>query len=437
MKRLLQLLIAATAAIMAGCSSDNLPDLQNAREKDPILAPHRVSLNEALNHADRYLEAIEGVRTRHARIPASVEILGGNIPTRSSQSSDTLLYVVNYANDQGFAVLAADDRLMPVYAISETGRLNMSDTTFNQGLATFFDLARSEAELITSQADGFGIGDFPPYVPDSTLVVDTTSFDIDDSLRKVVIGPFLKGNAPLWKQSYPFSSLIPTINGQYVQSGCTAIAIAQALCILKMPYNSALYPEYTINWDVAMNFPKLAEDGGLPRLIEVLGRPENLNLKYGTSSTSTQEDINLSIVRTMNNFNLNAQFSFRPNHVTNFWSNERVENSILKGYPVLINSYVKKYANENRTGNTSEDGHFWLIDGMLYTPGCRQIPDPDYGIQDQLFHCVWGWGGLSNGYFTIRKRILDGESRQPDKGTYGNKIINCRQLWHFILTPKQ
>lgn len=313
----------------------------------------------------------------------------------------------------------------------------MSDTTFNQGLATFFDLARSEAELITSQADGFGIGDFPPYVPDSTLVVDTTSFDIDDSLRKVVIGPFLKGNAPLWKQSYPFSSLIPTINGQYVQSGCTAIAIAQALCILKMPYNSALYHEYTINWDTAMNFPKLADDGGLPRLIEVLGRPENLNLKYGTSSSITQEDINLSIVRTMNNFNLNAQFSFRPNHVTNFWSNERVENSILKGYPVLVNSFVKKYANENRTGNTSEDGHFWLIDGMLYTPDCRQFPDPEYGAEDQLFHCVWGWGGLSNGYFAIRKRILDGESRQPDKGTYGNKIIICRQLWHFILTPKQ
>lgn len=436
MKRLLQLLIAATAAVMASCSSDNLPELQNAREKDPVLAPHRVSLNEALNHADRYLEAIEGVRTRHARIPASVEILGSNIPTRSSQSSDTLLYVVNYANDQGFAVLAADDRLMPVYAISETGRLNMSDTTFNQGLATFFDLARSEAELITSQADGFGIGYFPPYVPDSTLVVDTTSFDIDDSLRKVVIGPFLKGNAPLWKQSYPFSSLIPTINGQYVQSGCTAIAIAQALCILKMPYNSALYPEYTINWDIAMNFPKLADDGGLPRLIEVLGRPENLNLKYGTSSSSTQKGDYDAIPRTMKNFNLNTKYCFGSDADTQYWYNERIENSILKGYPVLVNSYVKKYANENRTGNISKVGHLWLIDGMLYTPGCRQIPDPIFGMQDQLFHCIWGWGGLSNGYFTIRNRILDGESRQPDKGTYGNKIITCDKLIHYIISPK-
>lgn len=436
MKRLLQLLIAATAAIMAGCSSDNLPDLQNAREKDPILAPHRVSLNKALNHADRYLEAIEGVRTRHARIPASVEILGGNIPTRSSQSSDTLLYVVNYANDQGFAVLGADDRLLPVYAISETGRLNMSDTTFNQGLATFFDLARSEAELITSQADDFGIGDFPPYVPDSTLVVDTTSFDIDDSLRKVVIGPFLKGNAPLWKQSYPFSSLIPTINGQYVQSGCTAIAIAQALCILKMPYNSTLYPEYTINWDIAMNFPKLADDGGLPRLIEVLGRPENLNLKYGTSSTGTQKGDNDAIPRTMKNFNLNTKYCFGSDADTQYWYNERIENSILKGYPVLVDSDVHRYTNENRTGPIIDTNHLWLIDGMLYTPGCRQIPDPIFGMQDQLFHCIWGWGGLSNGYFAIRNRILDGESRQPDKGTYGNKIITCDELIHYIISPK-
>ena len=46
-------------------------------------------------------------------------------------------YLVNYADDAGFALLSADSRLRPIYAISDEGSMSFSDTTYNKGLALF------------------------------------------------------------------------------------------------------------------------------------------------------------------------------------------------------------------------------------------------------------------------------------------------------------
>ncbi len=70
------------------------------------------------------------------------EFLGQGALTRAS-NNDTLLYLINYQNDAGFALIGANDKLHKIYAISDTGNLYLSDTLYNKGLAIFFDIVKS------------------------------------------------------------------------------------------------------------------------------------------------------------------------------------------------------------------------------------------------------------------------------------------------------
>ena len=136
---------AAVALVLTACSSEE-PITPPNQVNDAMGAnPYRVSLTDALKNADALLgELGEGETTRSAeRKVESVEYYSR--PGTRALGGDTLLYLVNYADDAGFALLSADSRLRPIYAISDEGSMSFSDTTYNKGLALF---ARGvEAEL--------------------------------------------------------------------------------------------------------------------------------------------------------------------------------------------------------------------------------------------------------------------------------------------------
>ena len=44
-------------------------------------------------------------------------------------------------------------------------------------------------------------------------------------------------------------------------------------------------------------------------------------------------------------------------------------------------------------------GHSWVMDG--YATNVENVSD-----KSTLYHCVWGWGGKSNGYFYWNYNIL-------------------------------
>ena len=54
--------------------------------------------------------------------------------------TDTLLHIVNFPNDEGFALVSTDDRQSEVLAYSEQGNFDMSDTTGNDLLKFHVDL---------------------------------------------------------------------------------------------------------------------------------------------------------------------------------------------------------------------------------------------------------------------------------------------------------
>ncbi|MFR6556742.1 MAG: Spi family protease inhibitor [Alistipes putredinis] len=68
--------------------------------------------------------------------------------TRSEATADVedLLYIVNFENEAGYAILGADDRLEPVYAVVDEGSLTTED--FRYAVTVTPEQAEADGELV-------------------------------------------------------------------------------------------------------------------------------------------------------------------------------------------------------------------------------------------------------------------------------------------------
>ena len=58
-----------------------------------------------------------------------------------TDSVDVAFHVINFENEQGFAIISADKRAVPVYAYSEEGNINLYDAVEESGWGDFMDMA--------------------------------------------------------------------------------------------------------------------------------------------------------------------------------------------------------------------------------------------------------------------------------------------------------
>ena len=141
MKEFKQFMLLLVVLLLGSCSNDFVePAIKSADNTD---ATTRVDMQTALDRAEKMLAKIEGGKTRSRRV-ASIRYLSIDGKTRSAGSLDSLYYIINYADNGGFAVAGADTRLDGIYAISEEGHLEESDVEDNPGLQYFFDMLPDE-----------------------------------------------------------------------------------------------------------------------------------------------------------------------------------------------------------------------------------------------------------------------------------------------------
>lgn len=126
---------------------------------------HGVPIEDALANLEGFLASLDNpTRADNPRRIGSVEVVRNrNLATRSIAVSDadSLIYVVNFEDEQGFALLAADDRVSsPLIFIGDSGSFDWGDhqaTLVEQrtiypdypttGPGTFYDNAVSPGEL--------------------------------------------------------------------------------------------------------------------------------------------------------------------------------------------------------------------------------------------------------------------------------------------------
>lgn len=399
-------MVMALLLVAGGCAQEG--DISVSPNNQATEVSNRVSLKDALKKADRLMSQIEGVSTR-SRTVESVEYYGGQ-NTRSSENS-SLYYVVNYADNAGFAVLGADNRLDGVYAISDEGRLEMSDTSVNEGLRLFFlSLPR----------------DIPPFTNDS-LIVDPILPPVDpptpnDSYK---VKPMLAKNVKYWHQGSPLNLNCPWVTDpetgkiRKADAGCVPVAVGMIMSYYEWPLS---YQNLSFDWKVikaidTTNAGTLnAVQEGLPQLISTLGNGMNLMTNYQYSGSGTRMTYYLN--STLVNFKYKSPMYFYD------FSVKGMENLLKQNQPCLMGGTVS--TEEKELG-----GHAWVIDGIIYDDDVLVKGDAekgDYYIRGEgyLFHCVWGWQGNDNGYFKfdggLKHSNIFSDNEDPDWRSESERI---------------
>lgn len=408
--------------IAHACSIEDRPEI-----KTPESNTHNVTVEEALANLNSALELINGGGTK-ATIGGEVSsiklITTADFPqTKALDGQDEfeqLLYVVDFEDNQGFAVLGADDRFVPVLAITEQGSspANIVDppsadpgSTSPEGLTL---------EQLYCEADG----DY--YLGNSTEFADMVGTLINDyltiTMTKIIDPPgdddgsgpkpgddnptnpghnnpesgFLHIYAMLntcWHQKSPFNNsvTVKTRDGRICPIGCTTIAALQILTRNK----DVSLPEYfgitssswnrfeecrfgnSTNSQLTSDLAKLGKSAA-----DGIGVKYNFLLSDGTFATPASVTKYLKSIGYTNAKN-NIGYSL-----------SKIKDMLTSYKPVFIGVLASNL-----------NGHAWVIDGIH-----EKLVTKDGASKKTAFlHCNWGWSyeeeneeylyGVCNGYF--------------------------------------
>lgn len=317
-------------------------------------------------------------------------------------NGQTALYVFNFENNEGTAVVEA-----PVFSGGELALMDTTSTNSNGTLLFITDSSLDSTDEIVSDGTTPNTGDPSSYGPDlnekenflSSTIADylegrftieggytekTYSSDLNE-LSSATIGPLL---TTTWHQFMPFNAYMPEYfdecnNRSNAPAGCATIAVAQFLVYMKNVSLPDIFNITNYSWDLFEtvnsdssffynNCPILTSgtiEDCVANFIRQVG--DGIGVEYGKdwSEANIRESCNYlrSLGYNVEQYNYNNE------------NRDRIITCLLrKNSPVIIR------------GKGSE-GHQWLIDGYHLQESCSN---------DYYVHCNYGWEyGSGNGWY--------------------------------------
>lgn len=287
---------------------------------------------------------------------------------------DTLMYAINFSNNQGFALVAADKRTEPILAIVDEGNFDI-DSLYedsDEGLLSFISYAVDMEK-----------NDIKKY---SSTPSTTTTKDNYTITSKTL--PILHTK---WSQGVPYGTYCPNSI-----AGCVVIATAQILShfqtlgSVSWAYNSS-HGATTLHWDKIISecdnnngnlLYNSTSANEVAHLVRFLGNA--MGASYKKKSTSIGESKAIDWFNKWSGLNATSLTKYNESAIIN---------AINSGYPVYGrgNSGKKKILGI-RVG--WKGGHAWVYDGVMTAS--------KNGKSYNFIHCNWGWGGRNNGYYLSR-----------------------------------
>ena len=400
-------LILSVVAGFVACSSDGLRE--NAVQEDKPLTqqydPNRRGFSEAVEIAQNSIKMLDEDKavTRGIAPVRKLNLKDGvkafrKAGTRSGEASsdnDTLLYVFNFEDNQGFSIVSASRHTEGLIAVVEEGSYDPAVPTGNPGFDTYMNMAkayiaykdRTEAESLPVSTRGVTAN--PMFKP------------VYDTIYYQNIAPKVQVK---WGQQYTMGQFCPNCI-----CGCANTAAAQVMSYYQYPYGRTLtfserdttytsfnwsymrariYANKTSNWDTY--------DKQIGRLARQLG--EDSGSTYYTDGTGTSTGF--SAIR-----NTMISWGYSAGSITTYnYSNSDAGYSL--GNLLAANKLIIM-----RGDNSDDEGHAWLIDGCKYVKALnRMMVSYDGGITWSIYqelgtyrtchnHINWGWNGTGNGYF--------------------------------------
>jgi len=419
MKKLL-LQMGIVGALLTSCSNDE--PMPKITENDAVTvaeSSHIRSVDEAIDLVTEHYGNIIGEHTSRTALNidrSNVIVLGAKSASRSG-AVDTSLYVVNFGDDSGFAVVTADKELTPILAMTDNGEITDINDIEIPGLKAFMQASMMYA---------IGGGNVPKPTPtDSLTLPEEKQFFVQ------IADTITFNHAPevevAWGQKWPLGYFCPNKT-----AGCVVTAAVQALSHFEYPKSISLnYPQkdrstQSLHWPYIRNnvvcsssYPydinniaKLDDHLALARLCREMGYQISATY-YEEGALGPYEPASTSA----NLENLNTYLKhITPEIEISSISYEAPNVPKMKRWNVIIMGGM-------RTEN-STSGHAWLIDGfkskiqhckdyalegkVAYDRNGNPIipstlePFMEYDVTIySMSHINWGWNGNFNGYYDV------------------------------------
>lgn len=339
----------------------------------------------------------------------------------SCEEEETLpVYVFNFEDNGGFAIIAADSRIPFPLCLTDQGSLpedqdfalpgpDIALSIIDTDLKMYLGLPIKNADGECFSAEDYGnVSDF-----------STRSNHIYVPGRYYQAGSWGSILPCRWGQDIPFNDycFLPDRPTPRAKAGCLPIAVGQIMYYWgKSCYYNGTYYDWNIMREVEDMDSVCETDGAMDlvaRFVSALGDTSNLNAQYTISDTGILHTYAKtdSIPTTFNHFGFD-EVGLQQNF------NDFVLMNTLDDGPALVWGYSLKSVDPTTGEDIYAKGHAWVVDKML-----ELDPIPPLGgglsMDPILFytHCNWGWNGTYNGYFL--KGIFDATHplTPPDQGS--------------------
>lgn len=204
--------------------------------------------------------------------------------TRSE--ADTMLFLVNYADNQGFALLGADPAINDIYAISPSGSLTYEDINANPVVADFF------YDVVSYVVN-------PPIITDS-VGVEWKYWQYRNTAQSST--SLLPGDVTDWHREAPYNRYCKNSDGKVVTAGCVAVSVGMLLAFYEEPegldysWSDTSIEKFDFDWNALLYSNNVSRrQDSVARMFSFLGNEKLLSIKYDEGSYAIKNSINTTI----------------------------------------------------------------------------------------------------------------------------------------------
>ena len=329
---------------------------------------HTIPIKEATQTLINTLNDLQpATKSKQIKIE-SVEVVSSSdiynhITKTANLDIDKLLYIFNFDNNSGYAIVAADNRIPdPVLMIADVGNITKEIFKAISDCSFIYNLIGDYAVVFTDSPS------------DNTPSDDNASFDGSESdssgsssgnISGVIgnVSPMLQS---IMHQSEPYNLSCPEIEPDTrAPAGCIPIAMAQIFYYFQYPHVND-----DLNIPFSSTFSEDTTDAyNLYELIYNIGiQTDVMYDKDGSGTTMAKAKTAME-----------EYYAYEDVTKYNLYRENIILDMISEHKPVLIG------ASNQWIGGV---GHAWVIDGYMHSP-----------TAGHLLHCNMGWGGPGNGYY--------------------------------------
>lgn len=347
--------------------------------------------------------AISFYKQHSAKVPQNVSLAY----TETSSTGEALYYVFNVNSNDGFVIVTADDAAHPIIAYATENKFCLP----NNGKSNIaYWMADRKKEIISLKAAHLEATEAiaKEWAGNFSANKHTISGRQGNGIHTVSTASVAPMLQTTWNQGQYYNDSCPGPIGNKAITGCVATAMGQIMKYWAFPPHgigsssycdcvangdaveygtlTANYGATSYNWG-AMQLNATAPDTGIAELMYQCGVSVEMNYSPTNSSSyvlaagAPSAACAQHSYPTYFGYNANTIAGYQRtayNNTVNFtdaaWL-ALIENDLSAGRPV-------QYAGQDSV----QGGHTWVCDGF---------DDNDY------LHMNWGWGGQSNGFYSI------------------------------------